>query len=354
MLKYLRFGLLLGTAVLLLTGCGFSNSYFLSGEGKSRPVLSRMFAGLDSPSSKPVRRYIYMQEIVKVMRKTGKRRRLNLLLTDYVGRHPKDPYDAYYLYVVAENYVHMHAYPFADLYFSRVISGYPDLSLDGTSIDRKSLSQLVKYTNDPYRRITYYKELLSRFSKKIPTAPAYYHLAKSYQKVGEWSNEIQAYQNFLHQSNDTVPGVPNARKNATYLVDLYNYPNKDWAFSKLSDLVKAIRYAIDIRSVRLLSHYWAKVGFFARSWESSSQEADPLFLQDFAVFMTPSVYVAPHLDIDSNSKEAYLKTGGWSYRIPTWYFYFRKINFPEDPNLQGKWVWAGIFFGHKLFSDRSY
>ncbi|HUX21909.1 MAG TPA: hypothetical protein VMW69_11770 [Spirochaetia bacterium] len=346
--------LALGVCTMCLMGCGFSSSFYLSGEGKNRPILQQMFAGLSSPRTNSKTRYLYMHEIVKVLRSTGRRRRLNLLLTDYVRRHPKDPYDAYYLYVVAKDYEQAHALPFADLYLSRIVSDYPDLSVNGISIDSESLTQLVKTTSNPYRRIAYYKELLSRFSKEIPTAPAYYNLAQSYQRVGEWGEEIQAYENFLRQPHENVPGVSNARRSAAYLVNLYNYPNKDWAFSNLSDLVAAIRYAIDLRSVRLLSRYWAKVGFFARSWESSDQGADPLFLQDFDVFMTPSVYVAPHLDVDSNSQEAYLKTGGWSYRIPTWYFYFKKIDFPEDPNLQGKWEWAGIYFGYKLFSDQSY
>jgi tetratricopeptide (TPR) repeat protein len=337
-----------------LTGCGFSSSYYLSGEGTYRPILKQMFAGLTAAGNSPEHRYLYMREVIKILRATGKTRRLNLLLTDYVRRHRHDPYDAYYLYVVAEDYVRTHAIPFADLYFSRVINGYPDLSVDGRSIDYQSLTRLVKMTRNPYRRIIYYKELLSRFQKQLPNASAYYHLAESYKQAGEWSKEIQAYANFLRRPNDTVPGKPNARRNAAYLVNLYNYPHKDWAYSNLNDLVGAIRHAIDFRSVRLLSRYWAKVGFFARSWDSSDQLVDPLFLQDFEVFMTPSVYVAPKLDVDSNSQEAYLKTGGWSYRIPTWYFYFKKINFPEDPNLQGKWEWVGIYFGHKLFSAKAY
>lgn len=44
----------------------------------------------------------------------------------------------------------------------------------------------------------------------------------------------------------------------------------------------------------------------------------------------------------------FLRTIGWSYRVETWYLYFRRVNFKADPSIDGKWEWAGIFFGEKL------
>jgi hypothetical protein len=50
----------------------------------------------------------------------------------------------------------------------------------------------------------------------------------------------------------------------------------------------------------------------------------------------------------SNDREAYLRSTGWNYRIPTWYFYFRRVEYPADPESNGAWEWAGVFFGEKL------
>lgn len=349
--------LIIGVSALCLTGCGFSKSYYVSGAGTSRPILRQMFASLAEAHSNPKRRFLFMREIVKVMQARRHTRRLNLLLTDYVDRHPKDPYDAYYLYIVAEDYLKAKAVPFADVYFDRILERYPNLSINGKTIDYLALSELVKTTHNPYQRINYYKELLARFDTTVQKAPAYFKLAKSYGQVGEWKKEMQTYESFLQLPNHTVPGVPTARNQANYFVELYNYPHVNWAFSSLPRLVDSIRYAVDVHSVRLLSRYWAKVGFFARSWESlqawdsGAQLLVPLFLRDFYVFMTPSVYVDPNPDITADNREAFLKTGGWSYRIPTWYFYFRKINFPANPSIQGKWEWAGVYFGQKALAE---
>lgn len=338
----------------LLVGCSVSShSYLVSGLGREKGVVDQMFRGLDEHGNDAQARFLYMQEIIRALRAKHNLTKLNLFLTDYVARHRKDVYDSYYLYVVARNYREQQAVPFAVHYYDRILENYPDLLVHGRSIHYESLSALIKLVKSPERRVAYYKELISRFGSKIETGTTYYRLAQTYAALGEWDLEMQAYKSFLSSRTLDVPGVPGARGKARYLITLYEYPHKDWAMASLDKLVAAVRYAIYTRNTRLLARYRSKVGFFARSWESESIPLDPAFLSDFDVFMNPSVYASRTLDIDSNAQEAYLRTGGWSYRIETWYLYFRKINFPQDPNIQGKWEWAGIYFGEKPFSGAS-
>ena len=54
------------------------------------------------------------------------------------------------------------------------------------------------------------------------------------------------------------------------------------------------------------------------------------------------------LDGASNPNEAYLRTWGWSTYVSVWYLYFRKVDFPIDPEIHGRWEWAGIYFGEML------
>jgi hypothetical protein len=85
------------------------------------------------------------------------------------------------------------------------------------------------------------------------------------------------------------------------------------------------------------------------SWEQDDSESNTQVLFDLGSFLRGSkISYAKELDIDSNAREAYLETWGWSYRMPTWYLYFRKINYPGDPEINGRWEWAGIYFGEKL------
>jgi hypothetical protein len=54
------------------------------------------------------------------------------------------------------------------------------------------------------------------------------------------------------------------------------------------------------------------------------------------------------LDEASTPNEAYLRTWGWNSYVKVWYLYFRKVDFPLDPDIHGNWEWAGIYLGNKL------
>ena len=85
------------------------------------------------------------------------------------------------------------------------------------------------------------------------------------------------------------------------------------------------------------------------SWKQD--EMDPKAQEAFSMkkwMRGNRVQCNAELDADSNSDEAYLRTWGWNQYVPTWYLYFRKVNFPLDPDIHGNWEWAGIYMGEKL------
>jgi len=134
------------------------------------------------------------------------------------------------------------------------------------------------------------------------------------------------------------------------MIQFYDRRDKNWTMESLDQLVNVIKEALWARDARKLTRYRAKVNFFAVSWEEEQTEADIEFIADIGSFMWNKIYYADALDSDSNNREAYLRTWGWSYRITTWYLYFRKIDFPADPEIHGEWEWAGIYFGDKPFT----
>ena len=85
------------------------------------------------------------------------------------------------------------------------------------------------------------------------------------------------------------------------------------------------------------------------SWKQD--EIDPNSQEEFSMksFMRGNkVRYNKELDSSSNSKEAYLKTWGWSQYVSVWYLYFRKVNYPVDPDIHGNWEWAGIYLGERM------
>jgi tetratricopeptide (TPR) repeat protein len=338
--------------ILFAASCGNPNSYFAEGEKQERKFLLQVMEDLKNPELSSEGRYILNQQIIKALIGEEYRQKLNLYLTTYVENHRDDPYNGYYLLLVAKNYKKEDAIPFATHYFERILKNYTDLLVMGKSIHYACLTNLIKLSKDPEVKINYYKELISRFPEEIDKGQIFYYLARTYEELGEWQLAIQAYRNFMLYTDSRIPGVPDAHEIIGKKTAFYDRQNKDWILKDLDDLIWRIRSAIkEGRSGgSTLSRYMAKVNFFAVSWQQKETEADREFLSNIGGFMGRNIVLSHTLDEGSNNQEAYLKTTGWSYRIKTWYLYFRKIYFPADPEIHGKWEWAGIYFGDKPFA----
>ena len=252
--------------------------------------------------------------------------------------------------LVANTYLEQNAPKVAEYYFARILDNCADLEIGGESIHLACLQNLIRITDSPELQIRYYSDLITRFADKIDLGYSYFMLARSYETLGEWDLAIQTYTQFLSYGryDILIPGVPDAYEYAKRIVD-YNTSSKDWTFDSLDDLVAAVEKAIDGYDYRALDRYRAKVNFFAMSWkqEQSDNNAQADFqMQDF--MGGNRIRYNETLDASSNPNEAFLRTSGWNQYVSVWYFYFRKVNFPADPDIHGRWEWAGIYYGEKL------
>ena len=276
---------------------------------------------------------------------------LILFLTDWVEENPDDMYNSYWLLMTAYAYLSTGAEPVAEYYFDRILQQCQDLLVKGKSVHFLCLQNLIQISKTPSHRIKYFNDLISRFPQNINTTELYLRLAMEYENDSQWDQALKTYSLFLEQPDATtiqIPGEPDAYKNARHLVD-FNNSSKDWTFESLSALENAVRTAIWNYDWRALDSYKAKVNFFSMSWKQDELDANAQ--EDFSMrsFMRGNrIRVAPELDEASNQNEAYLKTWGWSNYISVWYLYFRKVDFPLDPDIHGNWEWAGIYMGNKL------
>ncbi|MDR0561691.1 MAG: tetratricopeptide repeat protein [Spirochaetaceae bacterium] len=322
--------------------------YYITGSKTDREAFAQLFLLLAKETEPGETRFAVVREIAGRYARLKEYHKLINFLTAQISRYPDDPYNAYYLHMTAYAYKDINAEDVAVLYFNRIINNYPDLMVRGQPIHLDCLQHLISRTDNPELQVLYYKELIARFSDKIDLGEAYFKLAYAYEGIGEWNEAIQAYTQYRPYIGKTgVPGFPDADYHAKQLVDFNNSP-KDWTFETLDALVAAIKEAIDAENSAKLRQYQAKVNFFARSW---AQDTDDSGMAEFSLsaFMSRGrIRYADTLDAGSNAAEAYLQTTGWDQYITTWYLYFRKVYFPLDPKIHGRWEWAGIYYGEKL------
>ncbi len=276
---------------------------------------------------------------------------LILFLTDWVETNPTDMYNSYWLLMTAYAYLSSGAEPIAEYYFDRILQQCQDLLVKGQSVHFLCLQNLIQISKTPAHRIGYFTELINRFPQNINTTELYYRLALEYQSDNQWDQALKTYSLFLEQpdaSTIQIPGEPDAYKNAHHLVD-FNNSSKDWTFASLEELESAVKKAISRYDWRALDKYKAKVNFFSMSWKQDEMAGNSQEVYSMRDWMRGNrIRYSETLDEASNPNEAYLRTWGWSNYVSVWYLYFRKVDFPLDPDIHGNWEWAGVYMGNKL------
>ncbi|GMO59428.1 MAG: hypothetical protein Ta2G_19390 [Termitinemataceae bacterium] len=326
----------------------FISEYYIDGTKKERENLTELFKLLEKQKESNAERFALVREIANVYNRQNDYGHLINFLSYWIENNSLDPYNTYYLFMIAYSYIKQETYSVAVLYFNLIVKNYSDLIVNNESIHLLCLKQLIEYEENAGQKIWYYEELISRFRERIDLGVSYFLLAKCYEQIGDWNKAIAAYSDFLPYYGSVIPGFPDAYSYAKQMVDFY-HSSKDWTFNSLSTLVDRIERAIDNGNTWQLWQYRAKINFFARSWAQADSDDSGMADLNLSSFGSANkIHYSESLGNDSNANEAYLRTWGWSHFTPIWYFYFRKVYFPLDPEIHGRWEWAGVYYGEEF------
>jgi hypothetical protein len=326
------------------------DQYYITGSNEDKEKLNELFTLLNQEEPGSESEFAVTREIAANYARLNDYDRLIRFLSSKTINNPADPYNSYYFLMIAYANIQRDCDEVAALYFDLILRNYPDLIINdsGDSIHFICLNYLIVNNNNPERQVWYYRELISRFPDKIDLGTTYFLLGQACENVGDWNSALAAYINFLPYTGTIIAGFPDAERYAKQLVD-FSRSQKDWTFENLPALRRAIEEALDAGNAALLARYQAKVNFFARSWQQVETDELGLFTLNLPQFMSGThIRYASSLDASSTDTEAFLRTTGWSQVLNTWYLYFRKIYFPQDPEIHGRWEWAGIYYGEKI------
>ena len=324
------------------------NPYYVVGSTENKEQLKEMFALLANKSNDDESRFALVRQIANNLAKAGEYSEVIHFLRGWTIDHPDDAYDSYYLLMIAYAYMQQNSQPMAMQYFDMIVKNYPDLTVSGESIHLSSFKHLIGMSDNWEQKIWYYNELISRFSDKIDLGTTWFNLGQAYEHVGDWTGAMQAYSRYLSLAGAAIPGFPDAQNYARRLVDFDNSP-KDWTYESLPALLASIKTSLDTGNASRLRRSQSKINFFACTWEQrdvADTRATDINLYSF--MQGNRIRFEDEVDSASNANEAFLRTWGWQQNMTVWYFYFRKIYFPSDPEIHGRWEWAGIYYGEKL------
>ncbi len=332
----------------LLFSCGSQNSAKAKRDKQTQLELESL---LQAPSISGESRYAIINRISTKWLADQKYDDLILYLTDYVERNPEDKYNAYWLLMTAYAYVQLRQEKIAEYYFERIIKNYQDLRVKGQSVHFLCLERLIQISTNHEKRVQYFNTLINRFPSNISITEMYVRLAREYEQIGEWTRALKTYTMFLEQpdaSSIQITDMHDIYNYARNLIDFNNSP-KNWTFKSLDELASAVKTALIRYQPRKLDEYRSKVNFFTVSWRQD--DSVPTGSVDFSMrnYMHGNrITVTEELIPGPTINEAYLKSKGWTLSVPTWYFYFRKVNYPANPDIHGTWEWAGIYIGEMM------
>ncbi|OJF77782.1 MAG: tetratricopeptide repeat protein [Treponema sp. CETP13] len=348
--KQINIFLILHIFIFFLFSC--SNKTLNKTDTKPLPSSQKeLLVLLNDTTLEKESRFALTNQIALNYLKADRQTDLILFLTSYVKDHPDDMYNAYWLLMTAYTYQQNNSDAVAKLYYERIIRNYDDLMVEGESIHFICLQNLVKIATSSENRIEYFNQLITRFPEKVSKTELYVRLAQEYEALGNWNQVIKSYSLFLAQDDAStiqIAGIPDAYETARNLINFNNSP-KDWTFETLDELENAVKSAISHYQYTKLDTYKTKVNFFAMSWRQDAEDKnaqETFSMRDYG--WGNRIHFNAELDESSTPNEAYLRTWGWSRYLNVWYLYFRKVNFPIDPEIHGHWEWAGIYFGDKL------
>ena len=346
--KVTRRGLIFSAIILsiqlLLMACG-SDKRIPSILQHDRDLKELLDIAL-KPGVDPAMRFAALEPIIGRARRAEESEWLGALLGEILESRTDDPYGAYYLMALAEGARESGSEALSLDYLRRLLKNYPDLEIKGNSLHLLAMERIADSSTNPREAIAMRLEMKKKYSDRINPGLNLYRLAGEYRKIGEWNAMYQAYNEYLDYPETVIPNTPNARSRVLSDLSFHN-SKKYWTMDSLDVLVSTVKYAIRNQDARLLTRLQAEP-FFLMNWSQETSDPFTHIPMTLGSFLKPSIRYNRDLESYSNESEAFLKTTGWSWKIRTWILYFRRVDYPVDPEINGGWEWAGIYFGERL------
>jgi len=328
--------------ILLSTSC--------KGDNKLTDQAEALITILDNQSDSEQGSYSTASRLVPLLIQLENHQKALQILNILRIRFPDGLYYSWYNYQSALIYESRGEIPFALIYFIKsVISGQNLIEKESeNSIHFKSLQKISSLETDYEKKVWALQELRQRFPGQIDPGPYFLELGKTYDALSEWEKSREAYTNFLKFPVKKKSGTHGSKEEYQHIKERMDFheASKSNTYESLDKLITVIKTAINKKDSYQLERAMSK-DFFAMSWQQVKGEAFTQAKFQARDFMSSKVYYNNKIDPDSNKTEAYLKTSGWSWKIRTWYFYFKRVNYPDNPEINGRWIWAGIYLGEK-------
>lgn len=251
---------------------------------------------------------------------------INYLISDIYWKNNNVDLTVYYLMLIPKEYYHIK--------FNNQEIGYLKglrlIKLDGFSGVKEEMYNLLR----------------TDYEQEIDKSAVLYDMISFYKSEYQIDKAIPVMQELIRYCYMTR--IYDDRINLKDLqeeVDFY-YSNKSWIYKDLNYLIEKIKSAIRRKDYIDLRRYVSKTDFRVSFFRKSAYKKWTFENIGIPRRWHSTIIFSKEFEEISNENEVYLRTDNWNFpQMRTWYFYFKKIDYPYDTNIDGGWEWQAIYFG---------
>lgn len=336
---------ILVAALTILQSCGDSRR-----DAETNQLVSEIAKFNDLSSGQHVG---YLMQLTELYGRAGTIKKAIPILTTFLETHPHDPFQGFTTAMLAEVWELAGEPEIAKMYYQMSLNSAQEVKLKGVSIQFNTIQKLLRMESVPDRLVPLLERMLREYAKDIDHGLLNYQLGFLYEKTGDYNKSLGAFNAFLQDPGAQFDTASQEYRDVVERVQLYNM-KRNWTKPTLQQLVNEIQAAVRAKNVDAIVSLKAPKGkFFSMSWLQEKTDFNSIIDFNIERFILSSrgISFENQLESYSNSQEAYLRSWGWSSYMPVWYLYFRKVDFPADPEFNGTWEWAGVYFGDTVLDS---
>ncbi|WKC76119.1 hypothetical protein [Borreliella valaisiana] len=264
-------------------------------------------------------------------------------------------YYSLYLYLMGNIYDSMGEDFIAFSIYRHVVDSFDDYVYENCSVKTRVAKKIVNLNIDPIDKINYYKFILNIGIDDLSNEEKgnyFYNLALSLEDIQDYDESYFYYKKFLSIPRSHLKIDSRDYFNVVTKINYFNNP-EFVVYRNLGDLIQDVKNFVLSGNTSKLLNIRDKNNFFIQSWDQKGGKSNSINTNSFLTTMIRlggrrknGIQFAKHLEADSSDDISYLESSGWDH-IREWYFVFKRIVYPKDPEINNGWTWIGVYLGKK-------
>ncbi|AJA90219.1 lipoprotein [Borreliella chilensis] len=260
-----------------------------------------------------------------------------------------------YLYLMGNIYCSMGEDFVAFSIYKNIVDNFGDYVYENYSVKTRVAKKIINLNIDSIDKIDYYKFILNKEIDNLNNEEKgnyFYNLALGLEDIQDYDESYFYYKKFLSIPRSYLKIDSRDYFNVVTKINYFNNPDFV-VYRNLGDLIQDVKNFVLSGNTTKLLNIRDKNNFFIQSWDQKGGKSNSINTNSFLTTMIRlggrrknGIQFANHLEADSSDDISYLESSGWDH-IREWYFVFKRIAYPKDPEINNGWTWIGVYLGKK-------